>query len=70
MSARFVEATLVLGGYDPGDGEGNPFYRDGILPLKYDPLRGLERDQASSIPAGSEGQGRHRARWAARCSST
>ena len=28
MSARFVEAALVSAGYDPGDREANPFYRD------------------------------------------
>ena len=38
MSARFVEAALVSAGYDPGDREANPFYRDNILPLEYDSL--------------------------------
>jgi len=38
MSARFVEAALVSAGYDPGDREANPFYRDSILPLEYDSL--------------------------------
>jgi predicted kinase len=38
MSARFVEAALVTAGYDPGDREANPFYRDSILPLEYDSL--------------------------------
>ena len=38
MSARFVEAVLVSAGYDPGDREANPFYRDNILPLEYDSL--------------------------------
>jgi len=38
MSARFVEAALVSAGYDPGDREANPFYRDAILPLEYDSL--------------------------------
>ena len=38
MSARFVEAALVAAGYDPGDRESNPFYRDNILPLEYDSL--------------------------------
>lgn len=38
MSARFVEAALVSAGYDPGDREANPFYRDTILPLEYDSL--------------------------------
>lgn len=38
MSARFVEAALVSAGYDPGDREANPFYRDQILPLEYDSL--------------------------------
>jgi len=38
MSARFVEAALVSAGYDPGDREANPFYRDIILPLEYDSL--------------------------------
>jgi predicted kinase len=38
MSARFVEAALVSAGYDAGDREANPFYRDSILPLEYDSL--------------------------------
>ena len=38
MSARFVEAALVSAGYDPGDREANPYYRDRILPLEYDSL--------------------------------
>jgi predicted kinase len=38
MSARFVEAALVAAGYDPGDREANPYYRDRILPLEYDSL--------------------------------
>ena len=38
MSARFVEAALVSAGYEPGDREANPFYRDRILPLEYDSL--------------------------------
>jgi predicted kinase len=38
MSARFVEAALASAGYDPGDREANPFYRDNILPLEYDSL--------------------------------
>jgi predicted kinase len=38
MSARFVDAALVSAGYDPGDREANPFYRDNILPLEYDSL--------------------------------
>lgn len=38
MSARFVEAALVAAGYEPGDREANPFYRDSILPLEYDSL--------------------------------
>lgn len=38
MCARFVEAALVSAGYDPGDREANPFYRDKILPLEYDSL--------------------------------
>ena len=38
MSARFVEAALLAAGYDPGDRESNPFYRDNILPLEYDSL--------------------------------
>ena len=38
MSARFVEAALVSAGYDPGDREANPYYRDKILPLEYDSL--------------------------------
>ena len=38
MSARFVEAALVAAGFDPGDREANPFYRDVILPLEYDSL--------------------------------
>ena len=38
MSARFVEAALAAAGYDPGDRESNPFYRDRILPLEYDSL--------------------------------
>jgi predicted kinase len=37
-SARFVEAALVSAGYDPGDREANPYYRDRILPLEYDSL--------------------------------
>ena len=38
MFARFVEAALVSAGHDPGDREGNEFYRDHILPLEYDSL--------------------------------
>ena len=38
MSARFVEAALMSAGYDPGDREANPFYRDNLLPLEYDSL--------------------------------
>lgn len=38
MSARFVEAALVTAGFDPGDRESNPYYRDRILPLEYDSL--------------------------------
>src|SRR4029079_2058194 len=38
MSARFVEAALVSAGYDPGDREANPYYRDKILPLQHDAL--------------------------------
>ena len=38
MSARFVEAALLSAGYNPGDREGNAFYRERILPLEYDSL--------------------------------
>jgi predicted kinase len=38
MSARFVEAALLAAGYDPGDRESNPYYREHILPLEYDSL--------------------------------
>lgn len=38
MSARFVEAALVAGGFDPGDREANAFYWDHLLPLEYDSL--------------------------------
>ena len=38
MSARFVEAALVAAGYDPGDREGNAYYRERVLPLEYDSL--------------------------------
>ncbi len=38
MSARFVEAALLSAGYDPGDRDGNAFYRERILPLEYDSL--------------------------------
>lgn len=38
MSARFVEAALVAAGYEAGDREANPYYRDAILPLEYDSL--------------------------------
>jgi predicted kinase len=38
MSARFVEAALRAAGYDPGDRESNPYYREHILPLEYDSL--------------------------------
>ena len=44
MSARFVEAALVSAGYDPGDRETNPFYRDSILPLEYDSLLDVAGD--------------------------
>jgi predicted kinase len=38
MSARFVEAALLAGGFDPGDREANAFYWDHLLPLEYDSL--------------------------------
>ena len=38
MSARFVEAALMAGGFDPGDREANAFYWDQLLPLEYDSL--------------------------------
>ena len=38
MSARFVEAALTAGGFDPGDREANAFYWDHLLPLEYDSL--------------------------------
>ena len=44
MSTRFVEAALVSAGYDPGDREANPFYRDTILPLEYDSLLDVAGD--------------------------
>lgn len=44
MSVRFVEAALVSAGYDPGDREANPFYRDTILPLEYDSLLDVAGD--------------------------
>ena len=44
MSARFVDAALVSAGYDPGDREANPFYRDTILPLEYDSLLDVAGD--------------------------
>ncbi|MET0315795.1 MAG: ATP-binding protein [Rhodococcus fascians] len=44
MSARFVEAALVVAGYDPGDRESNAFYRTEILPLEYDSLLDVAGD--------------------------
>lgn len=38
MFARFVESALVASGHDPGDREGNSYYRDHILPMEYDSL--------------------------------
>jgi predicted kinase len=44
MSARFVEAALTAAGFDPGDRESNPFYRNHILPLEYDSLLDVAGD--------------------------
>jgi predicted kinase len=38
LGARFVDAALLAGGYEPGDRESNAYYREHLLSLEYDSL--------------------------------